>query len=255
MATQIIPADHHKTRNTFQKNGGNFLRISEFYSDTIQGEGPCIGAPASFIRLQGCTLGCIYCDTDAVWRYGTAWSYNELYNLLEQHQLPQKLYEGQHLVFTGGSPLLQQDKIIGFLNFFEMTYKFLPFIEIENECVIQPLPEIIALMDCWNNSPKLSNSGVPFKLRYNALAIGMVATLPNSWFKFVVDKEEDWKEIQDNFIDPGFIMKSQIILMPMAETREKLLLNRERVVEIAMKHNVRYCSREHIALWDKKIGV
>jgi organic radical activating enzyme len=255
MITQLIPADHYKTRKIFQKNGTDFLRISEFYSDTIQGEGPFIGAPASFIRLQGCTLNCIYCDTEEVWKHGTPWSYNELYDLMEKYQLIEKLLDGQHLVFTGGSPLLQQNKIVEFLELFDKAYKFLPFVEIENECTILPSPEIIPYIFVWNNSPKLSNSGVPFKLRYNALAIGGVAMLPNSFFKFVVDGEEDWEEIKDNFLEPGFITKSQIILMPMAQTREELLLNREKIVEIAIRHNVRYCSREHIALWDKKIGV
>lgn len=31
---------------------------------TIQGEGPFTGVPAVFIRLAGCNLQCLYCDTD-----------------------------------------------------------------------------------------------------------------------------------------------------------------------------------------------
>lgn len=255
MITQVIPADHYKTRKVFQKNGQSFLRISEMYCDTIQGEGVFIGAPATFIRLQGCTLSCDYCDTYAVWKYGTPWSFNELFDLLEINQIPQKLMDGQHLVFTGGSPLLQQDKIVDFLKFFQLSYNFVPFVEVENECVLQPSPEMCALVGCWNNSPKLANSGIPFKSRFNALAIGTVAALPNSWFKFVISNEDEWYEIKNFFIDPGFITKNQIILMPMAQTQKELFLNREQVVEIAIRHNVRYCSREHIALWDKKIGV
>lgn len=32
--------------------------------DTIQGEGPFSGVPATFIRLSGCNLQCPFCDTD-----------------------------------------------------------------------------------------------------------------------------------------------------------------------------------------------
>lgn len=32
--------------------------------DTIQGEGPFAGEPATFIRLAGCNLNCKWCDTD-----------------------------------------------------------------------------------------------------------------------------------------------------------------------------------------------
>src|SRR5215475_9672831 len=41
-------------------------RIAEaFFS--IQGEGPTAGLPAVFIRLQGCSVGCIWCDTKYSW--------------------------------------------------------------------------------------------------------------------------------------------------------------------------------------------
>ena len=41
-------------------------RIAEtFYS--IQGEGATAGLPAVFVRLQGCTVGCGWCDTKYSW--------------------------------------------------------------------------------------------------------------------------------------------------------------------------------------------
>jgi len=41
-------------------------RIAEtFYS--IQGEGATAGLPAIFVRLQGCTVGCTWCDTKYSW--------------------------------------------------------------------------------------------------------------------------------------------------------------------------------------------
>ena len=111
MVKQIIPADAYKSRKEFKKTGEDFLRISEFYYDTIQGEGIHIGHPAAFMRLQNCSLGCSYCDTTEVWRYGSPYSFAEIFELMNDSMLPIKLKRGQYLVFTGGSPLLQQDKL------------------------------------------------------------------------------------------------------------------------------------------------
>lgn len=40
--------------------------IAEIF-DTIQGEGYWTGTPAVFIRLQGCDVGCPWCDTKYTW--------------------------------------------------------------------------------------------------------------------------------------------------------------------------------------------
>jgi 7-carboxy-7-deazaguanine synthase len=37
---------------------------------TVQGEGILAGTPATFIRLQGCTVGCPWCDTKYTWMAG-----------------------------------------------------------------------------------------------------------------------------------------------------------------------------------------
>jgi len=51
------------------------LRINEIF-DTVQGEAYFTGTPATFIRLQGCPVGCHWCDTKHTWSKG-----------LEQHKI------------------------------------------------------------------------------------------------------------------------------------------------------------------------
>jgi 7-carboxy-7-deazaguanine synthase len=41
-------------------------RIAEIFH-SIQGEGPTAGLPAVFVRLQGCSVGCRWCDTRYSW--------------------------------------------------------------------------------------------------------------------------------------------------------------------------------------------
>lgn len=252
---QIIRADHHLTRKTFQKNGENFLNISEFYYDTIQGEGIYAGVPAAFLRLKGCQMNCVYCDTTEVWRYGTPFSFNELFELINSTMLIPKLKKGQHLVITGGSPLLQMDRLRNFMVDFVLRYKFKPFIEIENECSIMPELAKTFYIDCWNNSPKLDSSGVSFGQRFQPDIIHWLAQQSNSWFKFVISKESDWNEIDECYLVPQLIRKDQIILMPEGATEIEIAKTRLITMEMAVANNVRYTTREHIVVWGKKTGV
>ena len=44
------------------------MRVSEIFL-SLQGEGPSAGTPAHFIRLQGCDVGCHWCDTKYSWDF------------------------------------------------------------------------------------------------------------------------------------------------------------------------------------------
>lgn len=254
MVKQIITANPIEKKE-FQKDGNNFLRIAEFFYDTIQGEGINIGQPAAFLRMQNCTLSCVWCDTKEVWRYGNPYTFDELFELIDQSNLISKLLTGQHLILTGGSPMLQQDNLYLFITSFMKRYGFKPYIEVENECTRMPNPSTISIIDCWNNSPKLISSGNPFELRYKPDILKAISNLPNAWFKFVVTNDDDWLEIEIGFLGPGLIKKEQVILMPQGATREELERNRPIVIELAIENGVRYSTREHIVVWDKRTGI
>ena len=236
------------------KEDDNYLDIAEFFSDTIQGEN-YMGWPATFLRVQHCTQSCVWCDTTEVWRFGNPYTFDELFALMEENGLVEKFKTGQHLVLTGGSPVRQQDALIKFLQQFIARFGFKPYIEIENESTLMPKDELIELVDCWNNSPKLANSYNPTAFRYQPKILQKLAAIPNSWFKFVVASEKDWQEIKRDFLDTNFIQRSQIVLMPLGATRQELEHTRQFTVELAVRENVRYSDRLHVILWDKKTGV
>lgn len=231
------------------------LQISELFVDTIQGEGRTVGFPAIFLRLTGCTLDCTWCDTSEVWRIGNHYLFREIFSLLEKSGAIDKLKIGHHLVITGGSPLKQQDKLVKFIELFIVQYGFKPYIEIENECVLMPSRSLICIVDQWNNSPKLSNSGMKERSRYKPEVLYLHSMLPNSWFKFVVSSETDWYEIQRDFIDTRYVTPDQVILMPEGCTQEELNRNREMVVELCVKHSVLFSDRLHVTIWNQKTGV
>jgi organic radical activating enzyme len=232
-----------------------YLNVSEFFCDTIQGEGAYIGQPAAFLRLKGCTLQCWWCDTIEVWKKGGCYTFNQLFNLMEQADLPRKLYERQHLVITGGSPLIQQDRLILFFEHFQEIYGFKPFIEVENECVLYPKKGMLDMVNLWNNSPKLANSKILRPARYKPGILQVMGDLANSWFKFVITSNADWIEISHNYINKGLIKPDQVILMPEGSTRKEIEENREMVINLAIEHGVRYSTREQIILYNNQIGV
>jgi 7-carboxy-7-deazaguanine synthase len=82
-----------------------------------------------------------------------------------------------------------------------------------------------------------------------------MGSLPNSIFKFVVNSEEDWNEIQKDYITPGFITKEKIVVMPEGQTQDELSKTRELAADIAIREGVRFTDRLHVTIWNKKTGV
>jgi len=75
------------------------IRISEiFYS--LQGESDSVGWPTIFIRLTGCPLRCIWCDTEYAFHGGERQSIEHITKQLKQWQT-------RFVTVTGGEPLAQ----------------------------------------------------------------------------------------------------------------------------------------------------
>lgn len=234
-------------------DGSPVIKVSEcFYS--LQGEN-FVGFPSVFLRLSGCVVECDWCDTKEVWKEGYNYSVWELCEELEKEGAIDILKQGAHLVLTGGSPLKQQKAILEFLDIFQEKYRFKPLVEIENECILPPMPEMFEYINLWNNSPKLGNSGIKKDIRYKPDVISQFKDKDNAFFKFVISKKEDWDEIQSDYLDTGLIKKEQIVLMPEALTKEDLDSKREWLVDLCLEHCVRFSDRLHVTVWSDKKGV
>jgi len=80
------------------------LRITEiFYS--LQGESSSIGKPTLFVRLTGCPLRCVWCDTEYAFSGGEYWELAELIQKIES-------YQPQNICITGGEPLAQLESCL-----------------------------------------------------------------------------------------------------------------------------------------------
>jgi 7-carboxy-7-deazaguanine synthase len=77
------------------------MRITEIFF-SIQGESTHAGKPCVFVRLTGCSLRCVYCDTKYSYAGGSEMSLDQVLSVVSSH--PAKLVE-----VTGGEPLEQED--------------------------------------------------------------------------------------------------------------------------------------------------
>ena len=79
------------------------LRLTEiFYS--LQGEALTSGLPTIFVRLTGCPLRCVYCDTEYAFTGGERQSLDTIIDTI-------KSYPCKRICLTGGEPLAQPNAI------------------------------------------------------------------------------------------------------------------------------------------------
>lgn len=230
------------------------LFISEFFMDTIQGEN-FVGTPSVFLRLGGCHLKCVFCDTEKIWKHSVCVTIESLIRTMVDQGVVERLKKGHHLVITGGSPLLQQEMILLLMRTYFMGWDAREyFIELENECTIPLHPSLEVYFNRINNSPKLANCGQP-KSSYYRPDVVRNCDMGKNWFKFVIQNTADWEEIEELYIKTNLIPREKIVLMPMGCTREEIKSREQMVVALAVKHSVRYSPRLHIDIWDNKTGV
>jgi organic radical activating enzyme len=217
-------------------------RLSEvFYS--IQGEGATAGLPAVFVRLQGCTVGCTWCDTKYSWdpEAGRA---TDLDALLEEASG----FPCRRVVITGGEPLesslfVPLVRALGSRDF---------AIEVETSGTLPPPTELDRAIQ-WNVSLKLAGSGVDEAKRIRPEAIrGFLSR--EVWWKFVVTDDGDLGEVL-RLAERFALPRGRVLLQPEAVRREDLLERSPWVVEACKRHGFRFSPRLHVLLWGAKRGV
>ena len=217
-------------------------RIAEIFF-SIQGEGPTAGLPAVFVRLQGCSVGCAWCDTKYSWDPG-AGRVADLDALVEEAAA----HGCRRAVLTGGEPI--------------ESALFLPLcralaergftLEVETSGTLPPPRDAPPGMQ-WNVSVKLAGSGVQASRRINADAIRAFLER-DAWWKFVVVGEDDVAEVLR--LGEAFALpRERILLQPEARRREDLVARAPWLVEECKRHGFRFSPRLHILFWGARRGV
>ena len=98
----------------------------------------------------------------------------------------------------------------------------------------------------------MKNNGINLENLYKK-SLSIFRDLENSFFKFVIDKFDDFEDIEQYVQNYG-LPKERLILMPQATTKEKLLEKSVWINEYARKNNFTFSTRLQVLLWDNLRG-
>lgn len=193
--------------------------IEIFYS--MQGEGPAMGRPATFVRLAGCNLRCQGCDTDL--------------KPCRELSVPDVLesIQGKRVVITGGEPTLQMEELSQLISLLHGLGKE---IHIESNGT-NPIPEeVLEKIHYVVVSPK----------RGSHFHIDFWAGKENVHLKFVLGKAP-WcwtSELLDNLVPA--LEKERVWIMAYGTDQD---MPGARVAwDLALRLGVNYSDRLHIRL-------
>lgn len=237
--------------------------IEEIF-DSVQGEGPLLGCRQLFIRLGGCNLACVYCDTPQARRPaatcrievepGTS-RYEYLPNTLAVEDVMQVVgnlwLPGHHsVVITGGEPMVQADFLGGLLPVLKEAGHRV-YLE-TNSTFPDGLPGLLRSIDFVAADIKLpSCSGEPERFESNREFIEKCAGGPWLYVKIVISESVDGDEFVEAVRMVADVVESPLIVMqPVTSVRgegqvaSSLLLSlQQRALEIVS--DVRVIPRVH----------
>ena len=278
------------------------IKIAElFYS--LQGEGKYVGTPSVFLRTFGCNFTCggfgmpkgeisnerfkIYpenfkkyddlplvhtgCDSYASWdvRFKDLSPLMTTEDIAEKivDMLPNKEWKNEHLVITGGEPLLGWQRAFPELLTHE-SMKKLKYVTFETNGTQKITDDFKKFLFNYSNkygmgdteftfsvSAKLSASGESWE---DAILPEVVSTYNNYgqvYLKFVIDKDSDIEEVEravKAYRDHG--LHCDVYLMPVGGTDVKYFSNYKQVAEMAMQKGWKYSPRLQVDIWRNAWG-
>lgn len=226
---------------------------------SLQGEGPSVGKPSTFVRLSRCNLACVWCDTAYTWRFtgdnrphrdDLAFERGDNQVVLDEAEVAAHIaaLPPTRLVVTGGEPLLQGPALARMLALLPPMH-----IEVETNGSVPLVAALDGLIDQYNVSPKLKHSGNPVDIAQNPERLAAWANEPKAWFKFVIATPDDLAEVLA-IQREHHILPARIYLMP--EGRDSATV-RERMrwlADICSKNEFNLTDRLHIHLYGDTRG-
>jgi len=276
------------------------LKIAElFYS--VQGEGRYMGVPSVFLRVFGCNFKCagfgmprgelsaeaeelsevahLYnryeelplvstgCDSYASWHP----SFKNLSPVLTSEAIADRIAEiiphgewkDEHLVITGGEPLLGWQRAYPeLLDHPKMAG--LKEITFETNGTQKLTPEFKEYLSDWNDwnreitfsvSAKLPCSGEKWEEAILPEVVCEYEEVGTAYLKFVIATEQDFADAEraiEEYRAAGFT--GHVYLMPVGGVETVYAMNNRNVALLAMKHGLRYSDRLQVPLFKNEWG-
>jgi 7-carboxy-7-deazaguanine synthase len=278
------------------------IKIAElFYS--LQGEGKYVGTPSVFLRTFGCNFTCggfgmpngemsnerfkiqpeqykkyddlplvhTGCDSYASWdvRFKHLSPLMTTGDIAEKiaDMLPNKQWKNEHLVITGGEPLLGWQRAFPEL-LMDESMKNLKYVTFETNGTQKLTDDFKKFLFNYTKKKGLGDTEFTFSVSAKLSASGeswedaiipeVVNTYNNYgtvYLKFVIDKDSDIEEVEravKAYRDYG--LHCDVYLMPVGGTDVKYFSNYKAVAEMAMKKGWKYSPRLQVDIWRNAWG-
>jgi 7-carboxy-7-deazaguanine synthase len=228
------------------------LPVSEIFL-SVQGEGVHSGTPSVFLRTYRCNLTCTWCDSKYTWLDQDKAKAGVEYVPMSVRAVMKRVtsFGCKHVVLTGGEPLLHQRVLAPLLATLKRDGFF---IEVETNGTIAPSADLVGSVDCFNVSPKISNSLVEEGVRTRPAALRAFVRWGKAWFKFVVCDKKDLDEVEA-MVSRFALPRDRVILMPEGIDAATLLERSRWLVEVCKERGLRFSPRLHILLWGNRRGL
>ena len=222
----------------------------------------------SFQKYEDLPLVSTGCDSYASWDP----RFKDLSPMLTSEAIVDRIMEiipfnewrDEHLVITGGEPLLGWQRAYpDLLNNSKM--RDLKEITFETNGTQKLTPEFKGYLAKWNStvgkeltfsvSAKLPCSGESWEDAIKPEIVCEYEEVGTAYLKFVIATEQDFQDAQKaivEFRDAGF--KGHVYLMPVGGVESVYALNNRRVAELAMKNGLRYSDRLQVPLFKNEWG-
>jgi 7-carboxy-7-deazaguanine synthase len=225
------------------------LAVSELFGPTFQGEGPSAGRQCGFVRLGHCNLTCSWCDTAYTWDW-TRFDPAEEVHTMSVDEIVERLeaMAVNRVVVSGGEPLLQQDDLIPLL---QRCASFGWAVEVETNGTVAPQPSVVGLVERFNVSPKLANSGIVQQRRLRPGPLRLLRESGKAIFKFVACDPSDLDEIAVLVDQFGM---APVWVMPQGATRDAVLAGMEALADGVASRGWNLTTRLHVLVWGNERG-
>ena len=206
------------------------LEVTEIYK-SVQGESTYMGLPCVFVRLTGCNLRCVWCDTTYAFHGGKKLSIDQILNHVKSY--------GIDLVeVTGGEPLLQKEVVPLLTSLLKKNFQVM--LETGGSLSIKDVPaEVIKIIDL-----KCPGSGEEDKNYWDNLNL----LTPTDEIKFVIADRADYEWSRSVLKKYRLAQKNYVLFSPVFG---KLNLKDLAKWILADNLSVRLQTQLHKHIWEK----
>lgn len=209
------------------------LRITEVFL-SIQGEADAVGWPSVFVRLTGCPLRCVWCDTSYAFQGGDKRTLTEVLDQVAS-------YGVRHVCVTGGEPLAQRGCVELLRTLCDAGYRV--SLETSGALDVSAIDtRVRKVLDL-----KCPGSGEQARNRYENLE----HLQPHDQIKFVIADRADYEWARMQAQQHSLSSRCQVLFSPVADSMSPTLLA-EWILEDRLP--VRFQMQLHKLLWGNVAG-